>query len=273
MITHPEHDVLLAHVDAELGGDEAREVATHVATCIVCSRAISSLQADAAGFAALLSSLDALEPADWQSPTGPVVPDVGGIDVGPALAGSTRLRPRRNQRTAEPRQTILRWAAGILLTTAVAASAAVVVLDVWPASEPLTVTPVGRAAPAPAEPVVASVIATPEGGTLSVTLSNAPAGARLHILLEDDAPPSVAVTGPDAPRFTAVAGHVDVRLAAATSAVRVTLPRSMDRVEIMLDGAVVATVARGSVSPAAAATPEGMPLGNHDAPTGDVLPE
>lgn len=252
MTTHPERDVLIAHADHELAVDEAREVVTHVAGCEECSAVTASLRKDTADFASLLHMLDGAEPEAWHSVTRDASQEV---DVLP-LWQPSQARPAR-QGTRQP-QHALRWAAGILLTTAAASAAAIAALDMWPRTA--TVEPAPTAGTAATEQGVATVIALPADGALAVALDNAGAGARLHIEVNDDGDASVAVAGTDAPRFTASAGRVDVVLGSGTSMVRVTVPRTLNRAEVTLDGNVVATISSGTVVPAAAAAPDGMTL-------------
>jgi hypothetical protein len=246
MITHPERAVLLAHADGELDDDAAPGVVRHVAACAECSVEITSLRGASNDFASTLHALDADEPAAWNAPAA-------------APAEVIPLRPPAQHRAPAGGHGILRWAAGILLIGGAAASAAIVVLDrLADTPEPSAAVP--TATSAGAQDAVAAVVATPLGGELRVAIDGAGTAARLYVAFDDDAAPTVAVTGTGAPRFTAAAGRVDIALDAEATGVRVTVPTAL-RTEITMNGRVVARVTYGTADPAAAADGTGIPLG------------
>lgn len=270
MTTHPERDDLLALVDTELAEYRAIEIGRHVARCATCHDIVAELRASAGAFATVLQALDSTEPEHWASDNDGVASDVTPASMEPGVHPSDDvlpLRPRSRpgvqspaaehsrtdprSRTAKPatRGThALRWAAGILLITGAAASAAIIANRVLSEGGSRTLP---TTEPTAADPRVAAVMVAAAGGAIRIDITGAGADSRLIVVFEERADARVAVEGAGAPRFTAArAGRVDLDLAGASAVVRLTLPRTLRDVNVTADGRTVATVQNGSVVPA-----------------------
>lgn len=285
MTTHPEHDDLLALVDAELSAHEAIEVARHVASCATCSSVMTELRASAGAFANVLYALDSAEPESWafsgEDDTANLVPsgqrdeneasvESAASSVHPSIvhpsgdvlplhprakrAGSSRSvsSSGRRLRGADA----IRWAAGILLVTGAAASAAIVATRMLSSEDGPTVSTIE---PTAAEPRVAAVMGAPVNGAIRIAIGSAGADSRLIVRFEDRPDVRVAVEGEGAPRFTAVPGRVDVNLGGASVTLRLTLPRDLRNVTVTAEDGTVVTVQNQSVVPAEAAD-GGVPI-------------
>lgn len=255
MMTHPGLDTLLAHADGELSTDEERDIFRHAAGCAACSASLAELRGSSALFAGTLHVLDGDEPAAWATVHG-AAPASFELPVEPrAPVQDTPVIPLRRRAIAPATRHALRWAAGIVLVTGAAASAAIIADRVGTPGDPL----VDVEPPAPVTAAVATVMATPRAGVLHVTLTGAGAGSRLHVVLLDEVAPSIAVEGGDTPRFTAAVGSVAVDLRGSVAAVRVTAPPDLRELLITLDGVPLAMARHGVLTPPDAHT-AGVPI-------------
>jgi anti-sigma factor RsiW len=237
-MTHPGRDVLLAHVDGELRDREAVDVARHMETCAVCRAVTAEITQSAGAFATVLSTVDSNEPAAWPRPA--------SVKAGPVVtAPDARPFPLRREaaHAAGPAGgSGLRWAAGILLVSGAAVSAAILGDRLVSGTPERGVSAASTAADVVTDADVAMVVVDPLNGTLRVALSRAAAGSTVHVALADGPAASVAVEGADAPHFTAATGRVQLDLGATVAAVRLTLPYGLRTATVTLDGATIISV-------------------------------
>jgi hypothetical protein len=251
-MNHPGLDVLLAQVDGELPPDEASEVARHVELCASCREAVIGIGETADVFAGVLGELDADEPASWRTPQVAGVPGTADQRGRAAMRGDAHVLPLRPPAAAPaggPGRGGLRWAAGVLLVTGAAASAAILgdrlVSDPAATTGTVATDAVGDVT----ESNVAVVMVEPLNGRVRVSLTAAGAGSTVHVVLTTGQTASVAVEGAESPHFTAVAGHVQLDLGAATADVRLTLPYGLRSATVTVDGMTIVRVDDDVVTP------------------------
>lgn len=244
-MTHPGRDVLVAHVDGELPDRETADVARHMETCAVCRTVTAEIREVAGAFATVLNAVDSNEPAAW--------PRSASVKAA-AVVTAPDARPlplRRETPVARPAgDSGLRWAAGILLVSGAAVSAAIFGDRLISGTPERGVPAAASAADEVADANVAMVMVDPQNGMLRVALTRAGAGSTVHVALADGPAASVAVEGAESPHFTAVAGRVQLDLGSSVAAVRLTLPYGLRTATVTLDGATIISVDGDVVSPA-----------------------
>jgi len=277
---HPSEESLLAYLDEQQAGDERAETDRHLAECEVCLGTLARLRQASQILTSGLNVLDLGEPDRWRSgeqwlkesldraAAGTRVHDPR-IDGAPGDARRvTRLRlvpggPGKNQARPAPRAQrsfrSLRWAAGIVLVAVAGGSAAVIGIPGLRIFAPAEDREVAVVEAAPSMDA-AAVAVRPQDGSVAVVLTNVAEGTRLRIDPVDGGEVMVEVRGDGETRFQARDGLVQADLGGTHAMVRVELPRSVDSTTIMIDDRVVARAVNGEVTPAAAATDDGLVL-------------
>lgn len=266
MMLHPGSEMLLAHVDGELAGDEDRDVVRHLEECTECSAAVARLRDDSTSFGRALHALDDAEPAQWRPQDDERVLPLRPSSVDGAASRSLQSHAAGSSASSRSRRDsqswrlggrgVLRWAAGVLLVAAATVSAAVVGVRIL--ADGVQEPPVADD-PVAVESGVAAIMVTPVAGRVEVRVSGAGAGSELFVSFAGRADARVAVEGTGSPRFRVANGRLDLDLEGAAAVVRVTLPQSLPNATIVSDDITVATVRNGRLEPADAAT-AGIPL-------------
>lgn len=266
-MSHPHDALLQAHLDGELEPTETREITRHLAVCDACRQASAELASVSYSFSEMIGRLDHAEPEAWRA--------AALLPASPALAthqgGSPRLAARPRLTLERPSRTrslaAWRWAAAALLAVTSVAAAAVVRGPLFHgsarASTSVSAAP-PAALPAMLRPVGAIAIA-PRRGTAEVALTGAAAGSRLRITVTRGAELTVSVRSDSASvepaRFRTSGARIAVQLPSALSLVEVQVPAAISAARVLVGDSVVATVANGRITPAAAAA-DGIVLGS-----------
>jgi anti-sigma factor ChrR (cupin superfamily) len=239
MMKHLNDETLLTFADGELDDVAGDGVQQHLAICDECSTAFAEVRELRGLLARVVQTVDAAEPAAWRR-----------ARFRPGLA--PRPAPRR---TAPP---AWRWAAGIVLVTAAAGSAAVIAFP-----ELLRDTAGQTAAPAAAPPTVVEsrALAAARGavhvamvdGRVDIELSGVAPGTQLRVELVAGSDAGIEVAGAETTRFQARDGRIDADLGGRVATVTVTLPRDVRSAVISANGSVAVRATDGQVTPSEAA--------------------
>jgi anti-sigma factor RsiW len=247
VIDHPSDAHLVSYMDDELPPEQREDVRRHIASCLVCRKAIEDLATWSVQVGRAAHEMDREEPSRWRAPTTPLMP---------GRRPSERATPRRL-----PRQTV-RWAATILVVAGGVASAAIVgpivrraFLERQPAPEAARMTGVPDSVP----PVtVGSIGLPPVNDAFTVELSEAGVGSRVVVHLTDRSDVGVRLSADSSqaatPRYTTGDGRVLVQLAQRVVIVNVEFPRGIREGRVVAGGRVLARVADARVEPDSAAT-------------------
>jgi hypothetical protein len=145
-----------------------------------------------------------------------------------------------------------RWAAGIVLVTAAAGSAAVIAFPALLRNDGAAVestTTAGEAAAVQRVPQPAAVVVGTVAGGIEVVLTGVPEGVHLRVEAAVVNDVAVAITGEGTPRFNATAGRVVADLGGTAGDVHIVLPADLVRGSITVNGNVLVRIADGRITP------------------------
>ncbi len=232
---HLSPDTLLAFLDRELEAPAEAPVRRHLEACSDCQAELERLRLLSGNLQAALVIADTGEPPHWDH-GGMRAPDRGGAGTG-RQGGGGLPGP-------------LRWAAGLTLFLAGAASAA------WLVGVPFVDrgdAPGARVPEGPSSVLAtssgASVSVLPLAGSAEVVLQGIDRGDRLVIRVTDGSEVRVDVDGAELPSFEVSPGTVTAGLAGGGTLVTVQVPGALERATVRVGDVVVASVLRGIVTP------------------------
>ena len=264
MTTHAMDDELQALLDGEVEGPVEAGLRAHLGACEECTRVFERLKKTAGCFTQAMEAVDAGEPGHWgdngfTGESGRIAETSGSHGIPAARVSVRRMALRRVSWPGSPGP--MRWAAGLTLFLAGAASAALVLgVPILPGRE--------AGAPQPASDLLATstpgaaVAVQPREGSVEVLLVNVTAGSALQMKFGEDGDVLVDVAAGGLSRFEVRDGSVSADLAGVPARVIVVVPREIDEVLVRVGGQVVARAGGGVVSPAEAAGPGGwIPVG------------
>jgi hypothetical protein len=252
MMKHPDRDRLFAWLESELSGDAALDVENHVEACTSCSAIAAELRESLVLLTVAVSAVDAGEPEAWRDVRFTVA-DGASRSAGPrTVAGAVRAPAQRGVHRGAGSLGAWRWAAGIVLVTAAAGSAAVIAFPALLRNDGAAVestTTASEAAAVQRVPQPAAVVVGTVAGGIEVVLTGVPGGVRLRVepAVVDDV--GVAITGEGTPRFNATAGRVVADLGGTAGDVHIVLPADLVRGSITVNGNVVVRIADGRITP------------------------
>jgi len=264
MTTHAMDDELQALLDGEVDGLVEAGLRAHLNTCGECTRVFERLRSAAGCFALAIEAVDAGEPVRWGEAgfaveAGRIAESAGSRGISATMVSASRTPPGGMASLGLPSP--IRWAAGLTLFLAGAASAALVLgVPILPGRE--------AGAPASQSDVLATstpgaaVAVQPLEGAVEVILADVAPGSELQMNFGEGGDVLVDVAGVGLSRFEVRDGTVSADLAGVPARVTVVFPRGIEEVLVRVGNQVVARAGRGEMSPAEAAGPGGwIPLG------------
>lgn len=233
-MTHPDEGTLLADLDGELVGAEAKALREHLEGCRRCAERLERLQASRDDACRALAALDVPAPVDAAREE---------------LRGRVAARPRAGRGVARPRR-------GRVGRGALARAAILVLLVAGVAADQLPGSPVrgwlgdvldgvrsalvGGPEEAPVVrdaatgPVESGVRVAAAAGRVRIILTDLPPGSRIDVRLVDGS--EAEVRGMGSGRYRAAPGVIEV--VGPGSRVQVEIPRDVSAATVEVDGRV-----------------------------------